>query len=179
MSGPFGVSMTIISAGQRSGEIVVTAATFLSMGFLTIDCVCTDTNLHPEFLTALKKFAGHPGMYSYHSPDSFVNALVEPNDTISTKGLFWLALDTEGENLAKDIFRAHGEPVDTRVYQAVHKLNLIEQPIQPPAEVPLPVEVWKREQRDEEKAYIAWFESVYEAVLPWREVIKNIQSDFS
>ncbi|HSL30848.1 MAG TPA: hypothetical protein VK900_16730 [Anaerolineales bacterium] len=172
MSGPFGVRMTLISAGQQSGETVVAAATFLSMGFLTIDCVCTDRYVPLEFLTALSHFTGRPGIDPYESPDSFVKALVEPATTLSTEGLFWLALDKAGEKLARDIFHFHGELAKTRVYHSVHKLNLIEPPVS------LPVHGWEREGSGEEAIY-GWFESLYEAILPWRQIVKNIQSDFS
>ena len=171
--------MTLISGGQQSGEIVLAAAAFLSMSFLTIDCICTDRNARVEFLTVLRHFIGRPGVHFYNSPCSSVKALAEPNDSISTQGLFWLALDKEGESLARDIFRANGDSPDARVYHSVHKLNLLEPPISPPPDTPLPVEVWEQESRDEEKVYFAWLESLYEAILPWRELIKNIQSDFS
>ena len=179
MSGPFGVHMTLISGRQHSGEIVVAAATFLSMGFLTIDCVCTDRHVRLEFLTALRQFTGRPGMDPYKRPDSFVKALVEPSISVSTKGLFWLALDREGQSLARDIFRANEEPADARVYHSVHKLNLIEQTISPPPDPPRPVAVWEQDARGEEKAYFACLASLYETILPWRQIVKNIQSDFS
>lgn len=172
MSGPFGVRMTLISGGQQSGEPVVAAATFLSMTFLTIDCVCTDRHVRPEFLTVLRRFTGRPGIDSYKSPDFFAKALVEPATTLSTQGLFWLALDKAGERLARDIFHFHGEPAETRVYHSVHKLNLIEPPIS------LPVHEWEGKEGGEETMY-GWFESVYAAILPWRQIVKKIQSDFS
>lgn len=171
MSGPFGVSVTLISGGQESGEIVLAAATFLSMSFLTIDCICTDRHLRLEFLTALKRFTGRPGMHSYQSADWFAQALSEPDSTISTKGLFWLALDKAGDRLAREMFHSHGEAAETRMYHSVHKLNRIEPPIAPPPETPVLTRA--------EVAYFAWFESLYAAILPWRQIIKSIQSDFS
>ncbi len=179
MSGPFGVHMTLISGRQKSGEIVVAAATFLSMGFLTVDCACTDQNARVEFLTALRRFTGHAGISSHKSPDFFMKAWMEPDDTLSTAGLFWLALDKEGERLARDIFRANGDSPDARVYRSVHKLNLLEPSISPPPDIPFPVEGRQGESGGEQEVYFAWFESLYEAILPWRGIIKNIQSDFS
>ena len=170
MSGPFGVRMTLISGGPRSGEVVVAAATFLSMTFLTMDCVCTDRHGRSGFMAALKGFTASRGMDVYQGPDFFAKALVGPGNSLSTKGLFWLALDRAGERLARDIVSANGEPDDGRVYHSVHKLNWIERPISPPPETSRPVE---------EKAYFVWLEALYEAMLPWREIIKSIQSDFS
>lgn len=56
MSGPFGVTLTVISAQKFSREIVVAASTFLSMGYLSIIPMGNDGAIRPEFLTALNIF---------------------------------------------------------------------------------------------------------------------------
>jgi hypothetical protein len=63
MSGPFGVSLTAISGQKHSGEIAVAAATFLSMGYMSVDPVGRDRNIRPEFLKALHIFANREGIY--------------------------------------------------------------------------------------------------------------------
>src|SRR5215216_4339643 len=98
MSGPFGVSMTIVSGQKHSGEIAVAAATFLSMGFLSIDLAGTDRIIRDEFLKALDIFGNREGIYYHEGPDCFTKRLIESSDRISTKDLFWLALDKEGES---------------------------------------------------------------------------------
>ena len=209
MSGPFGVNMTIVSGQKHSGEIVIAASTFLSMVFLSIDLVVTDEIIRPEFLTALDIFGNREGLYFRDRPDSLPAKLIKPNNNISTKGdLFWLALDKQGESLAKDIFAANGELPDERVYRSVQKLNLIEQTIVAPPRAPLSLQVWEESRRKhhslsveyhklkpkesllsyiskhalltpEENLYYAWCESLYEILIPWQDIIKDIQSDFS
>lgn len=208
MSGPFGVSITVISGQKFSGEIAVAASTFLSMGYLSISLVGKDGNIRQEFLKALDVFRNREGIYYHDEPDYFAKRLIEPSNNISTKDLFWLALDQEGESIAKNIFDAHGELPDKVIYRSVHKLNLIEQTISPPPQVHLPLHVWEESRQHhfalslryhklkpnesyhsymddqaplmpEEKLYYAWCESLYESLIPWQDTIKNIQSDFS
>ena len=31
----------------------------------------------------------------------------------------------------------------------------------------------------EQRQYYLWFEALYEALIPWQDIIKNIQSDYS
>ena len=208
MSGPFGVNMTVISGQERSGELVLAAATFLAMGYLSIDCVCTDRSVREEFLTMLSVFSDRAKISYYDNPKKYVQKLIEPGSTISTKDLFWLALDREGEALAREIFAANGDPTNKRVYRSVRKLNLIEREIQPPPQTIIPLQTWEEARlrhssrtfgdyiRNRERSsqslgdenasptsqegeYIVWCTSLYEALLPWQALIKGIQSDFS
>jgi hypothetical protein len=182
MSGPFGVSLTVISGQRHSGEIAVAASTFLSMGYMSVDPVGNDINIRPEFIKAIKIF-------------------------INREDLFWLALDPEGEAIAKKIFDAHGDPTDKRIYHSVHKLNQLEPVVAPPPQSNMSLSAWEESrqrhfgllvhyvrkslesytsymnrntpQNNVEKAYHAWFESLYMSLIPWQDTIKNIQSDYS
>ena len=208
MSGPFGVNMTLIGGGNSSGEIVLAAATFLSMNFLSIKVVALDGTIRREFLTALEVFGERERLDYQTRPDQFVHRLAKPTYRTDTHGLFWLALDKEGKFLAKAIFKAQGVSHDQSVYRSVHKLNQIESTISPPPREPVLLRVWEEAKRrafglsidhhkqkvqqgyrsymdsrapltPEQTLYHAWFESLYEALIPWQDVIRNIQSDLS
>ena len=201
MSGPFGVRITVISGQKCSREIVVAASTFLSRTFLTIDPVAADVSLRQEFLAALNTFGSLERIDYYQGPWCFAGKVIQPSNTISTGDLFWLALDKEGESLARDIFEANGESLDKRVYHAVRKLNLIEPIIPPPPHrkpfwqklfsarprqpEPGPMPSYQAYRKKlpwitpQQAQYYAWFEALYEALIPWQDIIRNIQSDYS
>jgi hypothetical protein len=201
MSGPFGVRMTIISGQMFSRELVVAASTFLSMRFLSIDPVAEGERTRPEFLRALSAFCNREHIDYYEGPLHFSRSCIRPDPAMSTGGLFWLALDPEGEALARCIFEANGTASEEQVYHLVRRLNRIEQMISPP---PIRIPFWKnlfsrqlrqslpttlpsyQEYRNkyphftpEQARYFAWFEALYIALIPWGDTIKNIQSDYS
>jgi len=167
MSGPFGVNMTLISGQNFSGEIVVAAATLLSMNWLSIHLISTDDYIRPELLNTLNMFGNKPGLYYQTQPSEFVERLTNMKHKIFSKDFFWLAMDKEGELVGNKILEENGELPTKRVYQSVHKLNLIEQSITHPPLTP------------DEKLLMKWCESLYESLLPWQTIIKNIQSDLS
>ena len=167
MSGPFGVNMTIVSGQDFSGEIAVAAATFLSMNYLSIHLISTDDHIRPELLSALNIFGNKPGLYYQTQPREFAESLTTMKHKIFSKDFFWLAMDKEGEIIAKKILEENGELPTKKVYQSVHKLNLMESSITHPPLTP------------EEKSYIEWCASLYESLIPWQNIIKNIQSDLS
>jgi hypothetical protein len=201
MSGPFGVNITVISGQNYSREIVVAASAFLSMPFLSIDPVATDATIRLDFLTAFNRFVNLEKIDYYEWPRYFDERVIQPSNSISTGDLFWLALDQEGESLAKSIFEANGESPNERVYHFVRKLNLIEQTIpSPPVRQPFWQNLFSRKLKHPESTslasyqgyrnkqprltheqilYYIWFEALYEALIPWMDIIKNIQSDFS
>jgi hypothetical protein len=202
MSGPFGVSITVIGGQKLSGEMVVAASSLLDMRFLYIDPVATTSRLRPEFLNVLRIFRYRERLDPYTQPEEFVQRLVPPSHTLSTEGLFWLALDLEGEALAKDIFAANRTSPDTPVYHSVYKLNLLVPRLSAPPQVrptlwqklfpssPDPRTFRKSHLNlsyidrttpltTEQKQYYIWFEALYEALIPWMDIIKNIQSDYS
>ena len=167
MSGPFGVNMTIVSGQDFSGEIVVAAATLLSMNWLSIHLISTDNHIRPELFSTLNMFGNKPGLYYQTQPREFAERLTTMKDKIFSKDFFWLAMDKEGEILARKILEENGEMPTKRVYQSIHKLNLMEPAITHP---PLTPEV---------KSYMEWCALLYESLIPWQNIIKNIQSDLS
>jgi hypothetical protein len=131
--------MTLISGQKHSREIVVAASTFLAMRYLAIEPVATDGAVRDHFLKALEAFRSKERMDFRERPDYHVERLVGPNNDLSTGNFFWLALDPEGEALARNIFQANGELPDRRAHRSVKKLNMIEQPIVPPPQVDISV----------------------------------------
>ena len=201
MSGPFGVSITVISGQNYSREIVVAASAFLSMPFLSIDPVAKDATLRQDFLAAFNLFVNREKIDYYEWPRYFDERVLHISSSISAGGLFWLALDQEGESLAKNIFEANKVLSNERVYRSVCKLNLLEQALPPP---PIRKPFWQKllsgqpmhpdstrspayhtymnkqpRLTHQQALYCAWFESLYEALIPWQDTIKNIQSDYS
>ena len=200
MSGPFGVRITVISGQMFSREIVVAASTFLSMRFLSIDPLAAGERTLPEFLQALSSFCIRERIDYFEGPIHFSRSCIQPDPAVSAGGLFWLALDPEGESLARGIFEAGGKSPDERVYGSVHRLSRIEQTIPPP---PVWIPLWQKlfsarkhprpaplpsyqeyrrrypQLTPERARYFAWFESLYVALIPWGDTIKRIQSDYS
>jgi hypothetical protein len=201
MSGPYGVRIKVISGQIYSREIVVAASAFLSMPFLSIDPVATEATLRQDFLAAFNLFVNREKIDYYEWPRYFDERIIQPSNSISTGGLFWLALDKEGESLAKNIFETNKVSSNERVYHSVCKLNLLEQTLPPP---PIRKPFWQKLFLGQlihpdstaspsyhsymnkqprlthlQALYCAWFESLYEALIPWQDLIKNIQSDYS
>jgi hypothetical protein len=202
MSGPFGVRIIVISGQKLSGEVAVAASSLLDMRFLSIDPVATTSRLRPEFLNMLQIFRYRERFDRYTEPEAFVQRLVPPSNALPTDNLFWLALDPQGEALAKDIFVANGKSPDKPVYHSVLTLNLLVPTLLPPPQVPQTL--WQKlfpsspdprtfrnsylnlsyvdrttPLTEEQKQYYIWFEALYEALIPWQDIIKGIQSDYS
>jgi hypothetical protein len=208
MSAPFGINITVISGRRHSGEIVVAAATFLSMDYLDLYPVSTELNVRPEFLKALDIFEQRERLHYRKQPGYFVERLTEPGASLPAWHFFWLALDPEGEAIARKFLDANGVLPDKRAHQSVRKLNLIKPVVSPAPDALLPLPVWEksrllhdslsfkyRKERvkqpytlymnenaallPEQKLYYAWCESLYESLIPWQDAIKGIQSDLS
>ena len=208
MSIPFGLNMSLISGQKHSREIVVAASTLLAMHYLAIEAIAESRPIRDTFLEALGAFEARERIFFREQPDYHVERLLAPGGNPYTKNFFWLALDPEGETLARKIFQANGELPDHRAHPLVKKLNLIEQPIVPPPEVYVPLQVWEESRRKysslsasyrrskpnesfrsytskqitptpEQELYYSWFEILYESLIPWQDIIRTIQSDLS
>jgi hypothetical protein len=207
MSGPYPVSVVVISGQENAGEFVIAASTFLSMPWQSVTPVSKNKNIRKEFLLALQVFEFREGLNYYHPPEYYVENLIEPNESITKNPVFWLALDKQGESTAKDIFSKKGESPDIKVYQSICKLNLLEPTIAIMPKIKTAPEFWlpiyhklfelslryhkvdpKTVALELEKAlpltpiekeYCSWFRSLYNNLMPWQRIIKNIMSDWS
>ena len=210
MSGPFGVSMVVISGQKFGGEMVVAASTFLSMGYFSVTPVAAESTIRPAFLPVLRIFGRREKIWYRDKPEYFIQRVCKPDELMSKRGHFILALDTEGERLARQRFEAAGIAHDKPFYRSVLALNQLEQTISPPPEpeppqvmqkpfwqklfspsvtppapAPKPIEsYWESACREgpltlEQASYYTWCERLYEALIPWMDTIKKIQSDYS
>ena len=206
--GPHGVSIILISGQENSGEIAVAASVFLRMSYLGITPVGTSRTIRKEFLLSLEIFCyrEYHDLISYDEK-KFTESLTEPNNNLIQRGSFWLALDDHGYRIGEKILAENGISPDTAVYY-VRALNQIEQVVPPLPKTSTSSEFWLEIQRrlydiawehrrvrsqrgrrkmfDEhapkspiEKEYYSWYESLYEGLLPWKETIYKIQSDWS
>ena len=85
------------------------------MGYMSVDPVGRDRNIRPEFLKVLHIFANKEGIYYDKQPEYYAGKLTIPGNDLSTKDLFWLALDKEGESIANGIYEANGDLADKRL----------------------------------------------------------------
>jgi len=206
--GPHGVSIILISGQENSGEIAVAASIFLRMHYLGITPVSTNHNVRKEFLLSLEVFCYREyDTYISYDEEKFTKGLTEPNSSLIQRGSFWLALDDQGYTIGEKILTENGISPDTTVYY-VRTLNQIEQAVPPLPTTDTSPEFWLEIQRrlydvawehrrvrsqrgrrklfDEhvpispiEKESYSWYESLYESLLPWKETIYKIQSDWS
>ena len=208
MSVPFGVSVTLVSGQDGSAECVLTASVFMTMCYLSIYPVCPERDIRDEFLLALSSYGVRENIYFFRELEHFAKGLIDPDSDEATKGLFWLALDQAGEEIARETVMASGKSPEESIYHIVPRLNLLEQPISPPPQVYVPVDVWKKTLRNdvavvlnyrkersnqslstymdvhapllpEQKLYHEWFRTFQNRLMPWRTIIQRIQSDVS
>lgn len=129
------------------------------------------------------------------------------DDSISAS-LFWIALDKQGYSLAEKFFDQKGILPKERVYKSVNKLNLVENPMPPYPdgqttkdffrEVKSRLQAIDDENKEVkwevgrqalyekyapmteiERKYYLWYKSLQDNLLPWRSMIKEIQSAWS
>lgn len=129
------------------------------------------------------------------------------NNSISGS-LFWIALDKQGYSLAEEFFNQKGIIPKEKVYKSVCKLNLVEHPMPLYPESQVSTEFFRevmhklytidREHKevkwevgrqalyekyapmtDIEQKYYSWYKLLQDNLLPWRNIIKEIQSVWS
>ena len=208
MSNPYGVSLAVISGQNNSAEIIVSACSLLSRTWQSITPICTEKGVRKELMSALDNYVELDKVYRSESAEYYVTRIVEPNKDIYPNHLFCLALDSEGYVIAKDIFIANGYNPDEKVYNFVCKLNLLDRRVPPPPISALSIDYlskiktslyWLSQDynklqtkesfysfatkripmSDSEKEYYSWFKVLYEYILPWKNIIGKIQSDWS
>ena len=207
--GPHGVDIAVISGQKNGGELVIAASLFLQMQYLSITPVSPNKNAREEFLLSLSIFSYREYAYNSSPYDQwFIQKITEPNDRLATTSLFWLALDEQGYSAAREALSANGLFPDQHIYQSIRKLNRMDHDIPSYPQAQTPPEFWRRIQSDlyrvawehrrvkslkgrrklfnehlpvssVEKDYYSWFQSLHDDLVPWKEMIYNIQSDWS
>jgi hypothetical protein len=208
MSNPYGVSYAVISGQKNAGEVVVAASTILLMDWQSITPVSANKNVRKEFLLAIDAFSWREKYaIAYSKQEEFAEKIIEPGGNLFMGNEFWLALDEQGDSIARDILSANGESPDKTVHKSIRKLNSIGQTL-PPPEINTSADFWTKiivglirlshehyetKSKDTyqsfvnsrlpmtplENEYYSWFKSLYENLVPWRKTIRGFQSDLS
>jgi hypothetical protein len=153
--------MTIAMISERSprgGEIVVAASTILSMTYLTIKPVSTQTAVRDEFINACRMTVRN-GI-----PKKYAARIENPASLNADYADFWLAFDKKGEKTAREIIKNSGRSVEEGKYDFPGLIHLFEHEVpDPPKDGDL-------------KLWVSTFVSQLE---PWKEKIRKMHLDRS
>jgi hypothetical protein len=115
------MTIAIISERDtRAGEIVVAASTILTMTYLTVKPVSTDTTCRDEFINACR------AMVRNGTPKKYAAKIANPALLNAEYADFWLAFDKKGEKLAKQIIQNSGKTVEKGNYDFPGLVHLFE-----------------------------------------------------
>lgn len=153
--------MTIAIISERKpggGEIVVAASTILSMTYLTIKPVSTQTAVRDEFINACRMTVKN-GI-----PKKYAARIANPALLDAEYADFWLAFDAKGEKIARQIIQNSGRSVDEGQYDFPSMVHLFEH------EVPDP---------PKDGDIKAWVSAFVSQLAPWKEKIRKMHLDRS
>ena len=153
------MTIAIISErNPRGGEIVVAASTILSMTYLTVKPVSTQTAVRDDFINACRMTVKN-GI-----PKKYAARIANPALLNADYADFWLAFDAKGEKLAKQIIQKSGRSVADGKYDFPGMVHLFEYEVpDPPKDGDL-------------KPWVSAFVSQLE---PWKEKIRKMHLDRS
>ena len=153
------ITIAIISERKpRGGEVVVAASTILSMTYLTVKPVSTQTAVRDEFINACRMTVRN-GI-----PKKYAGRIENPASLAADYADFWLAFDAKGEKLAKQIIQKSGRSIDEAKYDFPALVHLFEH------EVPDP---------PKDGDIKPWVVTFAEQLEPWREKIRKMHLDRS
>ena len=142
----------------RGGEIVVAASTILSMTYLTVKPVSTQTAVRDEFINACRMTVRN-GI-----PKKYAARIANPAQLDADYADFWLAFDAKSEKLARQIIQSSGRSVDEGKYDFPGMVHLFEH------EVPDP---------PKDGDLKAWVSAFVSQLAPWKEKIRKMHLDRS
>lgn len=148
----------ISDRGPRAGEIVVAASTILTMTYLTVKPVSTETTVRDEFINACR------AMVRNGTPKKYAGKIANPASLGADFADFWLAFDKQGEKRAREIIQKSGKSVDERRYGFPGMVHVFEQIIPDPPD------------SGEIKPWVGMFAG---QLAPWRERIQKMHLDNS
>lgn len=153
------MTIAVISGRDtRAGEIVVAASTILTMTYLTVKPISPDNTCRDEFINACRATI-HNG-----TPKKYVAKIANPASVDAEFADFWLAFDTKGEKLARQIIQSSEEPVEYRKYDFPGLIHLFEHTVPDPPET---------------GDIKLWVGTLADQLVPWREKIKKMHLDNS
>ena len=153
--------MTIAIISERSprgGEIVVAAATILTMTYLTVKPVSSKTTCRDEFINACR------AMVRSGTPKKYAGKIANPASVNAEYADFWLAFDKQGEKAARQIIQNSGGSLEKGKYDFPGLVHLFEHTVpDPPAAGDIK----------------PWVGTLAEQLAPWREKIRKMHSENS
>jgi hypothetical protein len=115
------MTIAIISErGRRGGEIVVAASTILTMTYITVKPVSSNNTCRDEFINACR------AMVRSGTPKKYMERIVDPSSVNADYADFWLAFDTKGAQMAKQIIRNSGRSIEKGKYDFPGMVHLFE-----------------------------------------------------
>ncbi|HXQ35553.1 MAG TPA: hypothetical protein VN843_16160, partial [Anaerolineales bacterium] len=115
------MTIAIISErGLRAGEIVVAASTILTMTYLTVKPVSTNNTCRDEFINACR------AMVRNGTPKKYMGRIAHPSSVNADYADFWLAFDTMGEQIARQLIQNSGKSVEKGNYDFPGMVHLFE-----------------------------------------------------
>ena len=148
------MTIAVISGRDtRAGEIVVAASTILTMTYLTVKPVSSDSICRDEFINACRS------MVRNGTPKKYAAKIAHPNSVNADFADFWLAFDKKGEKLAKQIFETSGKSMEEGNYDFSGMVYLFEH------EVP---------DTPKNGDIKPWVGLLAEQLEPWREKIQKM-----
>ena len=153
------MTIAIISErNPRGGEIVVAASIILSMTYLTVKPVSTNTTCREEFINACR------AMIRNGTPKKYAARIANPASLNADYADFWLAFDKKGEKFAREILQSSERSVEKGKYDFPGMVHLFEH------EVPDPPKVGDIK---------PWVSSFADQLAPWKEKIRKMHLDRS
>ena len=153
------MTIAIISErGTRAGEIVVAASTILTMTYLTVKPVSSNNTCRDEFINACR------AMVRSGTPKKYVARIANPSSVDAAYADFWLAFDTKGAQMARQIIRNSGRSVEKGKYNFPGMVHLFEHTVPDPPDV------------GDIKPWVGTLASQLE---PWKAKIRKMHSENS
>jgi hypothetical protein len=153
------MTIAIISErGPRAGEIVVAASTILTMTYLTVKPVSSNNICRDEFINACR------AMVRNGTPKKYMGRIANPSSVNAEYADFWLAFDTKGEQIARQIIKDSGRSVEKGKYNFPGMVHLFEHIVPDPPDV------------GDIKPWVGTLASQLE---PWKAKIKKMHSENS
>ena len=152
------MTIAIISErGLRGGEIVVAASRILTMTYLTVKPVSTNNTCRDEFINACRAVVRHG------TPKKYMARIADPSSVNAEYADFWLAFDTKGEQMARQIFQNSGKSVGKGKYEFPGMVHLFEHIVPDPPEF---------------GDIKPWVSTLASQLEPWREKIRKMQLEY-
>lgn len=150
------MTIAIISGRDpRGGEIVVAASTILTMTYLTVKPVSANKTCRDEFINACR------AMVRNGTPKKYVAKIADPSSLNAEYADFWLAFDTMGEKMARQIIEISGKSVEKGKYDFPGLVHLFEHTVPDPPK---------------EGDIKPWVSLLASQLEPWKEKIRKMHS---